>query len=143
MTMVVLGNFAFMVILLIGRILQLLFLGQAHREEVEDIIQTSKFAVMESLLALTFFRDDLDMKTLGLFVGLHFVKVFHWLAVLRVESIGHNAAITRLDHLRLMALMTLLSAVDFHCSLELLIRVVDHKSFNVLLVFLFEFAILF
>ena len=46
------------------------------------------YTVTESLLALTIFRDEFDTSFVLLFVSLLFVKVFHWLAADRVESVS-------------------------------------------------------
>lgn len=45
------------------------------------------FAVTETLLALTIFKDDFDSSFALLFVGLLFLKAFHWLASDRVEMV--------------------------------------------------------
>lgn len=45
------------------------------------------YAVTESLLALTIFRDEFDTSFVILFVSLLFFKVFHWLAADRVEMV--------------------------------------------------------
>jgi hypothetical protein len=50
-------------------------------------VQNSKFTVTELCLALTIFREELNFRTLGLFTALLFVKVFHWLATMRVENV--------------------------------------------------------
>lgn len=66
----------------------------------------------ESLLALTIFREEFDTPFLFLFVGLLFVKVFHWLAADRVDSMEHAPSISALFKARMSASLVLLSTVD-------------------------------
>lgn len=49
------------------------------------------FAITETLLALTIFKDDFESTFVLLFVGLLFLKVFHWLASDRVEMVSTPA----------------------------------------------------
>lgn len=46
------------------------------------------YAITESLLALTIFREAFDTSFVILFVSLLFLKVFHWLASDRVEMVS-------------------------------------------------------
>ena len=46
------------------------------------------YAVTESLLALTIFREEFDTSFVVLFTSLLFLKVFHWLAADRVEMVS-------------------------------------------------------
>lgn len=46
------------------------------------------FAITETLLALTIFKDEFDSSFVLLFVSLLFLKVFHWLAGDRVELVS-------------------------------------------------------
>jgi hypothetical protein len=45
------------------------------------------FAITETLLALTIFREEFESSFVMLFVSLLFFKVFHWLASDRVEMV--------------------------------------------------------
>lgn len=94
------------------------------------------FAITETLLALTIFKDEFDSSFVLLFVSLLFLKVFHWLAGDRVELVSfplealregeraecgakswlgqmeQSANIPRLFHLRMGALLSMLWFVD-------------------------------
>ena len=48
------------------------------------------FAVTETLLALTIFRDEFDTTFIVLFISLLFLKVFHWLAQDRIELVSSS-----------------------------------------------------
>lgn len=52
------------------------------------MFQNGKYAITEICLALTIFREELHMRTLFLFTSLIFVKLFHWLAAMRVENVS-------------------------------------------------------
>jgi hypothetical protein len=94
---------------LFGRLLQAVFFGPLRTLEVEVCMlfvvtlawtclngiglfqrlhERAWFAVTETLLALTIFRDEFDTSFVVLFVSLLFIKVFHWLAADRVEMVS-------------------------------------------------------
>lgn len=45
------------------------------------------YAVTESLVALTIFRDEFDVQFVALFAFLLFMKTFHWLSKERVDFV--------------------------------------------------------
>lgn len=53
----------------------------------QRLSERSWYAITETLLALTIFRDEFDTSFIVLFVSLLFVKVFHWLSQDRVELV--------------------------------------------------------
>lgn len=55
---------------------------------VQRLQERGWFAVTETLLALTIFKDEFDTSFVMLFVSLLFLKVFHWLAADRVEMVS-------------------------------------------------------
>lgn len=82
-----LGNLGFMCVLLFGILMKKIFVGKLTQDEVNDLVQQGKMAIMETGLALAIFRETLDPTTLALFIGLLFTKVFHWLADMRVDQV--------------------------------------------------------
>ncbi|KAI5480569.1 E3 ubiquitin-protein ligase synoviolin [Pseudohyphozyma bogoriensis] len=68
-----------------GKFLQTIFFGELRLLEVERLQERGWFAVTETLLALTIFKDEFDSSFVLFFVGLLFLKVFHWLAADRIE----------------------------------------------------------
>ena len=70
-----------------GNIAIRLFFGSLRAIEVEHLYERGWFAATESLLALTFFRDDLDIYFAFSFVALLFLKIFHWVLQDRVEFV--------------------------------------------------------
>ena len=62
----------------------------AHRLRsflLQRLHERAWYAVTESLLALTIFREEFDTSFVILFTTLLFLKVFHWLAADRVEMV--------------------------------------------------------
>ena len=134
----VLGNLAFLFLVLLGKTLKRIFLGQLTREEIEDLVQNSKYAITETMLALTIFREELDLKLLVLFTGLLFMKIFHWLAAMRVESIARSQGISTWQHIRLLALLGFLAVVDWSFVVFIGIALIQSRTASVLLLFGFE-----
>lgn len=134
----VLGNLAFLLLLLLGKTLKRVFLGTLTRDEIEELVQNSKYAITETMLALTIFREELNLKLLMLFTGLLFMKIFHWLAAMRVESIARSQAISRWQHARLLALLGFLALFDWSFVISIAIALMQNKTASVLLLFGFE-----
>ena len=65
-------------------------------------------AVMESLLALTIFREEFSGFFVTMFATLGFVKVLHWLVQDRVDYVEVTPTISRLQHFRIVSFMVLL-----------------------------------
>ena len=105
-------------------------------------MQQSKYAITETMLALTIFREELNLRMLLLFTALLFIKIFHWLAAMRVESLARSEHMTRWQHVRLLSLFALMALVDwaFVCAIGL--SLLRSKTASVLLLFGFEYLIL-
>jgi len=104
-------------------------------------MDNSKTAVIETVLALTIFPEQLNGLSVGLFTSLLFVKIFHWLAAFRVEKVAQNEGQTRMTHVRLIFLLLSLLAVD-GCFVRALVHRFVPKNPSVLVLFVFEYAIL-
>jgi uncharacterized membrane protein YadS len=59
---------------------------------LQHLMERSWYAVTETCLAFTVFRDDFSPKFVALFTVLLFLKSFHWLAEDRVDFVStlHN-----------------------------------------------------
>lgn len=101
----VLGNFVFALLLCFGHLLKKIFLGTLREAEVERIFDKSKDALMETCLAMTIFREEFNTSFVVMFVSLLFVKVWHWLCQDRVEFIETTPATSRLAHVRIVSFM--------------------------------------
>ncbi|XP_062620713.1 E3 ubiquitin-protein ligase synoviolin-like, partial [Saccostrea cucullata] len=76
---------AFVFIILMGKLMRKIFFGTLRPAEIEHLIERSWYAVTETCLAFTVFRDDFSPKFVALFTLLLFLKCFHWLAEDRID----------------------------------------------------------
>ncbi|BGO91614.1 hypothetical protein NBRC10512_008061 [Rhodotorula toruloides] len=113
--MMILWNQGIFQTVMLGKLLQAVFLGELRLIEVERLQERGWFAVTETLLALTIFKDDFESTFVVLFVGLLFLKVFHWLASDRIEMMEQAAQVSRLAHARMIGLLSLLWLADIAC----------------------------
>ncbi|XP_064484107.1 E3 ubiquitin-protein ligase synoviolin-like [Ornithodoros turicata] len=132
---------AFVMVILVGKLMRKVFFGQLRAAEMEHLIERSWYAVTETCLAFTVFRDDFSPKFVALFTLLLFLKCFHWLAEDRVDYMERSPIISYLFHMRVIALLLLLGLVDYlfvaHAYHSTLLR-----GASVQVVFGFEYAIL-
>lgn len=70
-----------------------IFLGQLRAAEVERLMERFWYALTETCLAFTVFRDDFNPKFVALFTVLLFLKSFHWLAEERVDYVSNVSAL--------------------------------------------------
>ncbi|KAM9367155.1 E3 ubiquitin-protein ligase synoviolin [Phaethornis superciliosus] len=140
-SMAVLYVQAFVLVFLLGKFMGKVFFGQLRAAEMEHLLERSWYAVTETCLAFTVFRDDFSPRFVALFTLLLFLKCFHWLAEDRVDFMERSPNISWLFHFRIISLVFLLGILDFlfisHAYHSILTR-----GASVQLVFGFEYAIL-
>uniref|UniRef100_A0A8C7YJI5 RING-type E3 ubiquitin transferase n=1 Tax=Oryzias sinensis TaxID=183150 RepID=A0A8C7YJI5_9TELE len=142
-SMAVLYIQAFVLVFLLGKFMRKVFFGQLRAAEMEHLIERSWYAVTETCLAFTVFRDDFSPRFVALFTLLLFLKCFHWLAEDRVDFVIHfDVNVLIFDVMWFSAaLMGLLGVMDFlfvnHACHSIITR-----GASVQLVFGFEYAIL-
>lgn len=140
-SMAVLYIQAFVLVFLLGKVMGKVFFGQLRAAEMEHLLERSWYAVTETCLAFTVFRDDFSPRFVALFTLLLFLKCFHWLAEDRVDFMERSPNISWLFHCRIVSLMFLLGTLDF-----LFVSHAYHSTLtrgaSVQLVFGFEYAIL-
>lgn len=73
--------------IIFGHGLQRLFYGPLRAMEVEQIYEKAWYAVTETCLAMTIFRDEFDVRFIIMFGVLLFVKCFSWIGGGRVEFV--------------------------------------------------------
>ncbi|CAG0900152.1 unnamed protein product [Darwinula stevensoni] len=132
---------AFVIVILLGKLMRKLFFGQLRAVEFEHLMERSWYAVTETCLAFTVFRDDFSPKFVALFTLLLFLKSFHWLAEDRVDYMERSPVITFLFHARVVALLLVLIAADMTFITHSYYSTIT-KGPSVQLVFGFEYAIL-
>lgn len=140
-SMAVLYLQAFVLVILFGKMMRKVFFGTLRAAEMEHLIERSWYAVTETCLAFTVFRDDFSPRFVAQFTLLLFLKCFHWLAEDRIDYMERSPLLTWLFHVRAVLLLMFLGMVD---------AVLVHVAYNttmqsgasVQLVFGFEYAIL-
>ncbi|KAJ3574657.1 hypothetical protein NP233_g1625 [Leucocoprinus birnbaumii] len=114
-SVLVLANFAVLLALFCGHVVQCIFFGSLRPNEVERLYDRLWFFITESLLAFTIFRDEFDMPFVLMFGFLLFVKSFHWLSGDRIEWMDQQPypGPSPLFHLRMTSLFAILWLTDF------------------------------
>jgi len=141
-SVLVMGNFGFAVTLVLARATQTLFFGNVGAEETREITEKTKFAILDTCLALTTFRSSLNFTVVCLFTVLLFSKIFHWLAYMRVEATERQ----RLPFARLLRIgLPLKCLLMSDCFFVVVLTWIVWQSgqVDVLVLFAFEWAILF
>jgi E3 ubiquitin-protein ligase synoviolin len=137
----VLGNQALVVTLLFGQFCKRVFFGRLRDAEVEALYDKAWYAITETCLAMTIFREEFNSRFVALFTALLFFKVFHWLLQDRVAYMEQSPAVSVLTHGRILLLMATLFTVDgafLHHAVGTSLR----RGPSVLLLFGFEYLIL-
>ncbi|KAG8237877.1 hypothetical protein J437_LFUL017168 [Ladona fulva] len=132
---------ALILVFILGKIMRKFFFGQLRAAEYEHLMERSWYAVTETCLAFTVFRDDFTPKFVALFTVLLFLKSFHWLAEDRVDFLERSPFISWIFHLRVSILLVLLGILDEQ-FVEHAYQSTITKGASVQLVFGFEYAIL-
>jgi E3 ubiquitin-protein ligase synoviolin len=91
---------AFVFVILLAKILRKVFFGQLRAAETEHLMERSWYAITETCLAFTVFREDFNFWFVAMFTLLLFLKGFHWLAEDRIDYMERSPVITWLFHVR-------------------------------------------
>lgn len=132
---------AFVGVILMGKLMRKIFFGQLRAAEMEHLIERSWYAVTETCLAFTVFRDDFSPRFVALFTLLLFLKCFHWLAEDRVDYMERSPVISVKFHARVISLLVLLAMLDLYFINDAYYSTLT-KGASVQLVFGFEYAVL-
>ncbi|KAL0107676.1 hypothetical protein PUN28_014763 [Cardiocondyla obscurior] len=140
-SMTVIYTQGFILAFMINAFLRKIFFGTLRAAELEHLVEKVWYAVTETCLAFTVFRDDFSPKFIALFTLLLFLKSFHWLAEDRVDYMERSPVITWLFHLRVATLLSLLFSINL-TMINYAYNTTATKGPSVQLVFGFEYAIL-
>ena len=111
---VILGNALVAMAFMSSSVVTGLFLGKLSESETEMLTDNGKYAITETCLALTIFRNDLTPPIIVLFFALLFLKSFHWLCRSRVDRLEQVMPFGYLVHLRLFTFVLLLGASNLY-----------------------------
>ncbi|KAK1833368.1 ERAD-associated E3 ubiquitin-protein ligase HRD1 [Podospora conica] len=123
--------------------LQRLFYGPLRPVEIEQLYERAWFAVTETCLAMTIFREEIGAFFLVMFTSLVTGKVWGWIGEGRVEVLEQQPpANPRLFHARLSLSLVLSLVYDTAMLMYAFNTVVQQARPTMMLMFLFEFAVL-
>ncbi|KAH8652486.1 hypothetical protein BX600DRAFT_95725 [Xylariales sp. PMI_506] len=123
--------------------LQRLCYGQLRPVEIEQLYEKAWFAVTETCLAMTIFREEVGAWFLVMFTALVTGKVWEWIGEGRVEILEQQPpANPRLFHTRLSISLILSVLYDIYLFTYAVNTVIQQARPNMMVMFLFEFAIL-
>ncbi|KAG6011889.1 hypothetical protein E4U54_007853 [Claviceps lovelessii] len=117
--------------------------GNLRAVEVEQLTERAWFAITETCLAMTIFREEIGAWFLIMFTALVTGKVWGWIGDGRVEFLEQQPpANPRLFHLRLSASLAVSFVYDIWILNYTVNTVIQKARPNMMVMFLFEFAVL-
>ncbi|KAM5366503.1 hypothetical protein ACJZ2D_010471 [Fusarium nematophilum] len=120
-----------------------IFFGPLRAVEVEQLTERAWFAITETCLAMTIFREEIGAWFLVMFAALVTGKVWGWIGDGRVEVLEQQPpANPRLFHLRLSVSLSLSFIYDIYILRYTINTVIQQARPNMMVMFLFEFAVL-
>ena len=123
--------------------LQQILYGTLRPIEVEQLYEKGWFAVTETCLAMTIFREEVGGWFLIMFVSLLIGKVWGWIGDGRVEILEQQPPSNpRLFHTRLCTSLMISSIFDVAMLSYSVKTVLQHARPNMMVMFAFEFAVL-
>jgi E3 ubiquitin-protein ligase synoviolin len=123
--------------------LQRLCYGALRPIEIEQLYEKAWFAITETCLAMTIFREEVGAWFLVMFVALLTGKVWGWIGDGRVEVLEQQPpANPRLFHIRLTVSLGMSVLYDLWLMNYTINTVIQQARPNMMVMFLFEFAIL-
>ena len=119
------------------------FFGPLRAIEVEQLTERAWFAITETCLAMTIFREEIGAWFLVMFTALVTGKVWGWIGDGRVEIFEQQPpANPRLFHFRLVVSLSLSFLYDIYILRYTINTVIQQARPNMMVMFLFEFALL-
>ncbi|KAF2827657.1 hypothetical protein CC86DRAFT_455260 [Ophiobolus disseminans] len=123
--------------------LQRLFYGSLRPIETEQLYDKAWFAVSETLLAMTIFRDDIGMWFFTMFLCLLAGKVWQWIGEGRVEFLEQQPpANPKVFHIRLMSSLLLSVTFDIFMMQYCIDSILSETRPGVMVMFGFEYVLL-
>ncbi|EHK15180.1 uncharacterized protein TRIVIDRAFT_59488 [Trichoderma virens Gv29-8] len=117
--------------------------GTLRAIEVEQLTERAWFAITETCLAMTIFREEIGAWFLVMFTALVTGKVWGWIGDGRVEFLEQQPpANPRLFHLRLSISLAASFIYDIWILRYTVYTVIQQARPNMMVMFLFEFAVL-
>ncbi|GKT48865.1 ERAD-associated E3 ubiquitin-protein ligase HRD1 [Colletotrichum spaethianum] len=141
--LLVLVNFIYLIYGTLIYGLQRLLYGPLRQVEVEQLSEKAWFAITETCLAMTIFREEIGAWFLVMFTALVTGKVWGWIGDGRVEVLEQQPpANPGLFHTRLSLSLLLSLIYDTWLLRYTVATVIQQARPNMMVMFLFEFAVL-
>ncbi|KAF9956873.1 E3 ubiquitin-protein ligase hrd1 [Mortierella alpina] len=134
-------NLGLFLTIIAGHLVQIIFFGNLRTLEVEHLYERAWYAVTETCLAMTIFKDEFDTRFVVMFTVLLFLKVFHWLCQDRVDSMEQSPEIPLSFHVRMVTMIAILVTLDVLLVLHS-VALVTLKGPNMMIMFGFEYTLL-
>eukprot|EP00931_Biecheleriopsis_adriatica_P101707 TRINITY_DN76793_c0_g1_i1.p1 TRINITY_DN76793_c0_g1~~TRINITY_DN76793_c0_g1_i1.p1 ORF type:complete len:595 (-),score=117.51 TRINITY_DN76793_c0_g1_i1:94-1878(-) len=118
MCLAVMYNFAFAVFLLFGKMILRLFIGTLRDVEVEQLVDSGRGFLADTILFLVFYAPTIDNREVGTVFLIQyiccviFMKVFHLTTQIRVSHMFEVGVPRLIVNIKLVALMALLLGCD-------------------------------
>jgi len=118
MCLAVMYNFAFALFLLFGKMLLKLFIGPLRDLEVEQLVDSGRGFLADTILFLVFYAPTIDNREVGTVYLIQyiccviFMKVFHLTTQIRVSHMFEIGFPTLIVNIKLVALMCMLLTID-------------------------------
>ncbi|OCL08424.1 hypothetical protein AOQ84DRAFT_431725 [Glonium stellatum] len=142
-SLMLLVNLALICTISFGYGLQRLLYGPLRPIETEQLYDKAWFAVSETLLAMTIFRDDIGVWFFVMFLCLLGGKVWQWIGEGRVEILEQQPpANPRLFHARLSASLLLSVVFDILMMRHCIDTILQEARPGMMVMFGFEYALL-
>ena len=124
--------------------LQRLLYGPLRPMEVERLYEHAWFAITETLLAMTIFRDDVGVRFFVMFVSLIAGKIWQWIGAGRVEFVEQQPPTSNeiFFHSRLASSLLLSIVYDMVMLGYCVNTVLRQARPNMIVMFGFEYALL-
>merc|ERR1719253_1896533 len=116
--MAVMYNFAFALFLLFGKLLNKFFIGTLRDLEVEQLVDSGRGFLADTILFLVFYAPTIDNREVGTVHLIQyiccviFMKVFHLVTQIRVSHMFEVGVPRLIVNVKLVALMTILLSID-------------------------------
>ncbi|KAI9199393.1 uncharacterized protein BJ171DRAFT_217087 [Polychytrium aggregatum] len=140
-SLLVLLNMGLFLIIVFARMGQWIFFGELRAMEIEHLYERSWFAVTETCLAMTIFRDEFNVLFLSQFTLLLLAKIFHWVTQDRVDFMEQTPNHRLVFHARMIGIIGILAVVDFSMVFFTVDRMLS-QGVGMMIIFGFEYTIL-
>lgn len=141
-SLIIMVNILLIITLAMGKGIQLFFFGQLRALELEHLYERAFYALTESFLVLTVFKDEFTVEFTIFFITLLFLRVFHWIISDRVDLIFQTTQpVTWLTHSRLSLAILSFTLADFFLVRYCVMHIMASNT-GTFVLFAFEFVLL-